>query len=140
MNKLSLLLCAALLGATGGCTIKTGSDADRPRHEDKSDWRKLGDREVDGKSDKDHLELAGNAGKVRQIRLKVHHGALDMHDVVVVFEDDSKFSPDTRKRFEAGVTSNVIDLPGGKRNIKRITFKYTDVKDGTKALVEVWGR
>ncbi len=35
---------------------------------------------------------------------------------------------------------HVIDLPGDKRVIKRVEFKYTDLPGGGDAQVELWGK
>jgi hypothetical protein len=60
--------------------------------------------------------------------------------VVVTFGDGTTFSPKTKLVFGQGATSRVIDLPGGKRTIKRVDFKYANLPGGGRAQIELWGR
>ena len=49
------------------------------------------------------------------------------------------FEPNTRVVFSKDSRSRIIDLPGNKRVIKRVEFKYRDLPGGGKAKVELWG-
>jgi hypothetical protein len=42
--------------------------------------------------------------------------------------------------FKNGETSRVIDLPGDKRTIKKVEFKYANLPGGGRAQVELWGK
>lgn len=147
--KLPLLVASLLLGA---CVVNTNPPefADEPpppppargssSSGDTAEWRKLGEKIVNGKNDHDDILVGRREGGFRALRLHIENDSLRMHDVVVEFTDGSKFSPRTRVQFAEGVTSNVIDLPGGRRHIKRVGLRYSDVKGGGAARVEVWGR
>jgi hypothetical protein len=69
--------------------------------------------------------------------LVVEHSALEMHDVVVHFEDGSAFSPPTRHVFAANTRSHVIDLPGARRNIRSVEFRYGNLPGGGRAQAEL---
>jgi len=115
-------------------------DAHDKKVEDRTGWDKLGERMVDGKVDRDTIPVGRADGKFSRIMLVVEHSALEMFDVEVVFGDGSKFSPATRLVFEKNTTSRVIDLPGDKRVIKHVTFKYGNLPGGGRAQVELWAK
>ena len=110
-----------------------------PAHAD-GDWQKLGERTVNGRIDKDVIEVGADDGLFTAIQVKVEGSALDMYDIKVVFASGKPFSPSTRLRFNKDSSSRVIDLPGDKRVIKRVEFKYGNVPGGGNARVELWGK
>jgi hypothetical protein len=118
------------------------------RHDDKNDkrveamtgWEKLGERTVDGKVDHDTIAVGKAEGRFKVIQIKVEHSALEMFDVLVTFGDGTTFSPATRHVFKNGDISNVIDLPGDKRVIKKVEFKYGNLPGGGNAQVELWAK
>ena len=67
------------------------------------------------------------------------YSALEMYDVTVRFADGSTFSPATRHVFAANTRSHVIDLPGNRRNIASVEFRYGNLPGGGRAQVELWG-
>ncbi len=105
------------------------------------DWELLGRRDVDFKGDRDTISVGQSKGQFKQLRIVVKGGSLEMHDMVVTFGNDSKFSPELRHNFDENSSSRVIDLPGDKRNIRRIDFSYrsSNRRQG-KANVAVYGR
>lgn len=115
-------------------------DARDRRREDNTRWDKLGERWVDGKNDRDVVPVGRADGKFEAIQLKVENSALELDDVKVVFGDGSVFEPKTRLVFGNGATSRVIDLPGGKRVVQRVEFRYANLPGGGRAQIELWGR
>jgi hypothetical protein len=63
-----------------------------------------------------------------------------MQDVVVRFDDGSAFSPPTRHVFAANTRSHVIDLPGYRRNIHSVEFRYGNLPGGGRAQAELWAQ
>lgn len=57
----------------------------------------------------------------------------------VVFTDGSVYSPKLRHRFGKNSRSHAIDLPGARRTIKEVRFKYSNVPGGGSAQLELWG-
>jgi hypothetical protein len=104
------------------------------------DWELIGSREVDFKAERDTIS-AKSKGTFRQLRLLVKGGSIELNDMVVTFGNGEKFSPPLRHRFDEKSSSRIIDLPGERRNIRRIDFRYrsTDRREG-KAVVQVYGR
>jgi hypothetical protein len=103
-------------------------------------WEQLGERTVDAKLDKDVITVGKEDGLYDAIQIKVEGSAMAMLDIKVVFGNGETFEPKTRLVFNKDTASRVIDLPGEKRVIKRVEFKYVDLPGGGKARVSLMGR
>jgi hypothetical protein len=144
MRSIAVLVLGSLLVACGGGG-GGGREARSPetrgaKVEANTNWEKLGERWVDGKVDRDTIAVGRAEGKFTAIQIKVEQSALEMFDVVVTFGDGSTWSPPTRLTFSKDSSSRVIDLPGDKRIIKKVDFKYGNLPGGGRAQVELWGR
>jgi hypothetical protein len=106
----------------------------------RTDWKKLGERWVDGTRDRDVITVGADDGAYRRMMIVVEHSALEMHDVVVTFRDGSRFSPPTRLVFSANTRSQVIDLPGTQRVIRTVDFRYGNLPGGGRAQAELWAQ
>jgi translation initiation factor IF-1 len=100
----------------------------------------LGQREVDFRADNDVIEVGRSEGRFQKIRVVVRGAPIELRDMKVVFEDDSVVDVPRRSRILRENSDFVIDLPGDRRVIKRITFLYRSVnpREG-KATVLVYG-
>lgn len=138
--------CAALsLGfVLTGCVVVTQPDpaaqpgAPQNGSAPASDWQHLGSVTANGKNDHDNLMVGRSRGTFQSIRLTVEDSAVELHDLVVEFEDGTSFSPKTRLVFDRGSHSRQIDLPGGKRAIKRVGVRFSDRGGVIKGVVHVW--
>jgi hypothetical protein len=117
-----------------------GREQVREPKKEEAKWEKLGERVVDGKVDKDTIAVGRDDGRFSEIQIRVEGSALEMFNVVVTFGDGESFSPPTRLVFGKGTNSRAIDLPGGKRVIKKVEFKYGNLPGGGRARVELWAR
>ena len=95
---------------------------------------------VDGKNDRDVIEVGGGAGAFTRLMLVVEESDLEMFDVVIEFGNGEKHSPKIRQVFRDTTRTRAIDLPGNKRAIKRISFRYGNLPGGSRARVEVWAQ
>ena len=59
--------------------------------------------------------------------------------MVVRFENDSEYRVRLNRQLRPGA-GTVVNLPGRRRDIDRVTFNYSDVRGGRKALVTLYGR
>jgi hypothetical protein len=103
-------------------------------------WKKLGERDVNGKVDKDVISVGADDGVFTAIQIKVEASSLVMHEIKVVFANGETFEPKTKLTFDKDTSTRNIDLPGDKRVIKRVEFKYGNLPGGGKARVELWGK
>ena len=127
-RSLVLTLMVLCLLATGYAEAATG-------------WERLGSRDVDFRGDHDRIEVGRSEGRFRQLQVRVKDAPIEMFDMVITFGDDQRFSPTTRFRFAQGTGTHIIDLPGDRRTIKRIDFRYRSISPRQgKGKVEVYGR
>jgi hypothetical protein len=133
-----------LVIATGMACAHRNAETRAERHEEalpsRGDWTRLGERWVDGAHDRDVIAVGAREGKYRRIMIVVEHSALEMYDVVVNFGDGSRFSPPTRHVFSANTRSHVIDLPGDRRVIRNVEFRYGNLPGGGRAQAELWAQ
>jgi hypothetical protein len=124
-------LCLAVTGCPGPVVYSGGGGG----------WVELGERVVNGKADRDIIHVGRREGRFRQLQFVVERSNLEMYDMIVYFGDGSSYSPPTRLAFHAGQASRVIDLPGGARVIKRVEFRYGNMRDhdGRNARIVLFG-
>lgn len=132
------------LALVSGCVVHTGDEANHPapahhRSSSNAEWEKLGQGTANGRNDHDVVTIGRSEGTFRAIRFKVRNSNIEMRDVVIHFTDGTVYSPSTRTVFTEGTTSNTIDLPGGRRTIQSVNFRYSDSSGSGDGVVEVWG-
>jgi hypothetical protein len=108
--------------------------------ESAGDWQRLGEQRVDGTHDRDVIAVGAREGAFRHLMIVVEDSAVELEDVVVNFTDGSRFSPDTRLVFGANSRSGMIDLPGAKRVIRNVAFRYGNLPGGGRAHVQLWAK
>jgi hypothetical protein len=126
-----------------GCMADDRRDGRRPSpvFAAKSGWTQLGSAVADFKTERDRITAGGSQGAFREIMFVVDGSALEMRDIVVTFGDGSRFSPDTRARFEEASRSRNIDLPGDKRVIRQVEFAYRSLDKRTgRATITLYAR
>lgn len=137
---MALLLSLAAVGSTG-CVV-TVTEGARERGDANlrnQGWDKLGERMVNGKADRDVIRVGRAEGRFRRLMIVVEHSSLEMYDMDVEFTDGSHYSPNLRHTFGENSRTKSIDLPGDRRTIKDVTFKYGNLPGGGSAQVELWG-
>lgn len=105
-------------------------------------WEKIGETVVNGKSDRDTMNVPSGKGAYTAIRIKVENGAIKLSDFKITFLNGTTYEPTTQLFFGGDTWSREFDLPGEVRIIKKIDFKFSDLnaKDGKAPRVEIWGR
>jgi len=104
-------------------------------------WEKLGSRKVNFGLEKDVIAVGAHEGAFTKLKVQVTGGSLNMKKMIVHFKNGEKKDIDLKHNFSKGSESRVIDLPGNKRLIDKITFVY-DTKNQSKkrATLHVFGR
>ena len=104
-------------------------------------WQHLGSRVVTYQLDKDVIHVGAREGGFTKLKLKVTGGGLNMHRLVVEYGNGQKDQIPLKHHFRSGDQSRIIDLEGGKRVIKDITFWY-DTKNivRRRGRIHVYGR
>ena len=124
----------------GKATVQVYGEQERDGRRDSPREGLLGELEVDFRADRDVIEVGRDEGRFQKIRLVVRGAPIQLHDMKVVFEDDTVFDPVIRDQILREDSAYVFDLPGQRRIIKRITFQYRSIdrREG-KATVQVYG-
>jgi hypothetical protein len=103
-------------------------------------WTMLGTRSVDGKKDRDTIDVAKYTGKFDTMTVVVLNSDIDLNDLTITFGNGDKWSPKLKHSFKEGTRSKAFDLPGDDRVISKIDLLYTNKAGGGKATVEVWAK
>ncbi|MBA3460707.1 MAG: hypothetical protein H0T46_12140 [Deltaproteobacteria bacterium] len=106
---------------------------------DSTGWTKLGEREVNGRVDKDRIQVGRYEGKFSKLTIVVRDSDLEMLDFAVKFARGPEWRPQVQHYFRENQRTRVIDVPGDDRVIKYIDIKYRNLAGGGRAKVEVWG-
>ena len=134
------LIGVVSLLACGSANAATHTQVTSGHTQVQGGWEKLGSREVDGKADHDTIGVGREDGKFSSIQIQVDGSKLEMSEIKVPFGDGSVFEPKTRFVFDKDSRSRQIDLPGDKRHIKKVEFKYGNLSGGGRAKVELWAK
>jgi hypothetical protein len=154
MSNAKISMVALALGGLSCLSLASYGEAQgrpiRDRRDDRADraieaatgWNRLGERAVaaGAATDRDTIMVTAREGRFTSIQLRVEHSTLELFDVVVTFGDGTTFSPGTRLVFAPNTTSRVIDLPGGARVIRSVSFRYANLPGGGRAQIELWAR
>src|SRR5262245_55448818 len=86
-------------------------------------WRVIATTHADYSGDHDTIVVKGN-DNVRRLKFKVTNAPLNLHRMVVTYDNGEPDKIDVREEIPQGGESRVIDLPGGSRSLKKIEFWY----------------
>ena len=106
---------------------------------DSSGWTKLGERDVNGRVDKDRIQVGRYEGKFSKLTIVVRDSDLELMDFAVKFARGPEWRPQVQHYFRENQRTRVIDVPGDDRVIKYIDIKYRNIAGGGRAKIEVWG-
>jgi hypothetical protein len=116
---------------------------DNDKHDGGRDgsWVKLGKVTATHSADHDKIKVEGRNDDFRKLKFKVTDSPLNMHRVVVTYDDGAPESLEVRQEIPKGGETRAIDLKGGKRSIRTIEFWY-DTKGllNGKADVTAYGQ
>lgn len=125
----ALVICLMITSAfTSSDTLATPS------------WKKLGSKKISYTLDRDVIQVGHHDGLFRKLKIKVTGGQVNMHKMTVTYGNGESDHLSLKHSFYAGSNSRVLDLEGGRRVIKEITFWY-DTKNSSKrkAKIHVFG-
>ena len=106
---------------------------------DSRGWVQLGERTVNGRYDRDRIEVGRTEGKFTKLTLVVENSDLELIDFKVVFGDKTEFHPPLSHVFREGQRTRAIDLPPSEGVIRFIDLRYKNLRGGGDARVQVWG-
>ncbi|WOT05656.1 DUF2541 family protein [Shewanella youngdeokensis] len=104
-------------------------------------WEMLGTRTVKRNLDKDVMQVSIAEGGFRQIKITVKRSPVNIKRIIVQYANGSLDELKVRSVIAAGGETRLLDLRGGKRAIRNITFFYETIEKGRgKSIVTAWGR
>jgi hypothetical protein len=125
--------------------FKTDNAAPPPPREftwDNRGWRMLGEQRVNGRVDRDRINISWDEGnRFEKLMIVVLDSDLELLDFDVQFTRGDPWRPNVKQYFREGTRTRSIDLPGDRaRRIKHIDLKYKNLPGGGSARVQVWGK
>ncbi len=104
-------------------------------------WEKLGQRSVKRGVDKDVMHVTIANGGFRQLKIAVKKSPVNIKKIIVEYANGKRDELKLRSVISAGSESRLMDLRGGKRVIRKVTFYYETIERRRgKAIVTAWGR
>lgn len=147
---IAVTACMVAMGGVSGCTararVQTTTTTRRPPPPDPgpafdpAGWELLGERMVDGRTDRDVIQVGRQDGRFTKLMLVVENSDLEMIDMEITFGNGQTVAPNVRQYFRENTRTRAIDLPGEKRFIKQIAFRYANLPGGGRARVAVYGK
>ncbi len=108
---------------------------------DSTGWQLLGEQPVNGRVDRDRINVGRYKGRFSKIAIVVLDSDLEMLDFSVTFARGPEWRPaGVTHYFKEGARSRVIDFPGDERTLKYIDMKYRNLAGGGAAKVQIYGR
>jgi hypothetical protein len=134
------LVISMALMLMAGSALADGWYMDDSNHNDVA-WVKLGRVTATHSVDHDRIRVDGRNDDFRKLKFRVSDSPLNMHRVVVTYDDGAPESLEVRQEISKGGETRDIDLKGGKRSIRTIEFWY-DTKGllNGKADVTAYGQ
>lgn len=106
-----------------------------------SGWELLGKRDVGFGVDHDAITVPAQKGAFSKLLVVVRMNDLELYDIRVTFESGADFSPNFRGKFIANRDTQIIDLPGAARRIRKVDFRYRSLlRTARRAVVELYGK
>jgi hypothetical protein len=135
MKKTILILLATFF-----CAVMVHAQKPEVVTNNKPGWHKIGDANVNFKTDKDEFVVIGK-DRFKSIRLKVTDAPVHLEDLQVFYEGGGKEDVPLKEDFSAGSESRVIPLKNNSAEINKVTFIYRTQpnKKVDKAHIELWG-
>jgi hypothetical protein len=108
----------------------------KPRPTPPDTWTLIGTTVANYTADHDSIIVKGRFDDFRQIMFKVTEAPLNMHHLVVTYDNGEPEEIRVRQKIPKGGQSRAIDLRGGTRSIRKIDFWY-DTRGDKKERAEV---
>jgi len=97
----------------------------RPRAGAHGAWRLIGQLTANFKADHDEIIVRGPYDNFRQIKFKVTDAPLNIHRLIVTYDNGAPDTLEVRERIPKNGESRAIDLRGvGKRSLRKVEFWY----------------
>lgn len=134
IHLLAILLAVASFLSFAAPTVRA---ADKDKDDD---WKRLGDKLVENSADRDQIEVGGEEGTFKSIKLSVKGADIELISLRVVFASGDDQNVEVRKNIRDGSETRPINLDGRNRVIRKVVMIYKTEKSKDRARVTLWGR
>ncbi len=136
---LPLITALSLIGFTA---VAQAAKVVQPNQGNPGSWRVIGKVQANYGGDHDTIIVEGPYDNFRAIKFKVTDAPLNMHHMLVTYDNGAPDKIEIRQNIAQGGESRVIDLKGvGKRSLRKVEFWYdTQGKFKGKADVILFGK
>ena len=100
----------------------------------------LGERTVNGRVDRDRIDVGRYEGKFNKLTIVVTDSDLELLEFRINFADRTTYDPKLTHYFKENQRTRAFDLPPGESVIKYIEMKYRNLAGGGNAKVQVWAK
>jgi hypothetical protein len=90
-------------------------------------WETLGCQDVNFRVDRDQIRISRHDGPFRALRLKAHHGDVEMINLRVVYRDGYAEEVPVRSWVRRGEATRPFDLRAGTRGIRGVEMVYRSI-------------
>ncbi len=105
-----------------------------------SGWALLGRREVNFSIDRDTITVPRGLRAVNRLAVIAKMNPVEIYDIRIEFDSGAAHETRMRERLFPGRDRLFIDLPGGTRIVRQVSFRYRTLNNAARrAMVEVWG-
>ncbi|MBD0833445.1 DUF2541 domain-containing protein [Aestuariibaculum sediminum] len=108
-------------------------------------WKKLAEKTVAFKNEKDKVTLVGSERDINKVKVKCTQGTLELKSITIVMDNGEKKEYDAKGLgvLTKGMSSVPYNVPSKGDKVKHLELEY-DSKGAMlvtkKAKVEVWGK
>jgi len=126
MRREMTAIFAVLAFATAGAALAgSGQKVTRPNPGPPGSWRLIGQTQASHSADHDVIVVKGPYDNFRKIKFKVTDAPLNMHYMLVTYDNGQPDRIDVRQNIPKGGESRAIDLKGvGTRSLRKVEFWY----------------
>ena len=137
MKKSLILVLLAVAGSYGIATAQMPA----VQISDKTGWHKIGETTVDLQKERDEVAVIG-ADRFAALKIRVTDAPVELTDLEIYFEDDTRQNVQLRTMMKAGAESRIINIEGGEKDLEKIVFLYKSTANASdeKASIEIWGK
>ncbi len=104
-------------------------------------WEVIGQKVVDMNGDHDEIIVTAMEGTFKAIKFKVLKAPIHVKNFRIIYGNESSDHFEINRDFLKGFESDVIDLTGNERIIKKININYKTIHAGKgRAVIVVLGK
>ena len=124
-REMTAVFAVLALAMAGAALSAAGQQVTRPNPGPPGSWRLIGQTHASHSADHDAIVVKGPYDNFRKIKFKVTDAPLNMHYMLVTYDNGQPDRIDVRQNIPKGGESRAIDLKGvGTRSLRKVEFWY----------------